>query len=393
MVGMIEEGTSGAVGDGGLLRHFRLVLLTAFLGLSACVSDALPRDDDSDAQVRDARADIRDGDAADASRADTPRSDAQDASVTADGDSAPGSSDAGDDRPIVDVSADLGVSDVADTGDVRGPDTVDVTMDPSVTDAATDATTGGGDALADATDTATSDTTDTGTSVDVTDSGGSGDTSDASDASDAGDDASGMDANDGAAPADAADARDGAADTADGGVVVFYNEQFNSGLGTFTLDPTVCGANAPVWSNASGWAHASEPIGTGASRIISPVVTVPAGVSNVRLRMSHRYNTESGFDAAQLFVSINGLAVSLVTTFTTGGYDNGGITNPNSCALGTVEGQFQGWSGVQTEFISEANLNVGPSDTVTIYFRMTVDPLMSGAGWDINWVTLSGTSP
>ena len=391
MVGMIEDGTFGAMGEAGLLRYFRLVLLTAISGLSACVSDALPRDDDSDAQVRDVRADVRDGDAGDAPRADTPRTDAQDASVTGDGDGGPGSSDAGDERPTVDASADLGIIDIADAGDVLRPDTIDVTMDPSVTDAATDPTTADADAGIDVNDATTSDVTDSGSSVDVTDSGASADASDSSDASDAGDEG-GTDAND-AATHDAADVRDGAADTADGGVVVFYNEPFNSGLGTFTLDQTVCGLTPPLWSNASGYAHASEPAGTAASRIISPDITVPAGVSNVKLRMSHRYNTELGFDAAQLFVSINGLAVTQVTAFTTGGYDNGGVTNPNSCALGTMQGQFPGWSGNRTEFVSEANLNVAPGETVTIVFRMTVDPLMSGAGWDINWVTLSGTSP
>ena len=387
----MENSALGAAGGGGLLRRFRLVLLTALLGLSACVSDALPRDDDDDAAPRrDAGADARDGDAADTQRADAPRTDAQDTTVTADSDSAAAdTADASAERPVVDASADLSVSDIADASDVRDPDVMDAAPDP---------TTGDADAGVDAQDATTIDVSDSGPSVDASDSGGSVDADDAGGASDASDASTGSDTNDAATPLDATDARDSAADTADGGVVVFYREDFNSDIGMFTRDGTVCGLNPPVWSNVSGFAHASEPIGTGASRIISPTITVPANVSNVRLRMSHRYDTEIEFDAAQLFVSVNGLAVTLVTTFTTGGYDNGGVTNPNSCTLGTAAGQFLGWSGNQGELISEVNLaaapfNVGAGETVSILFRMTVDPLMSGAGWDINWVTLSGTSP
>jgi hypothetical protein len=393
---MMENGTRGAAGGDGLLRRFRLVLLTALLGLSACVSDALPRDDDDDddddaAPRRDASADARDADAGDAQRADAPRTDAQDTVTT---DSTADTADAVAERPVVDAPADISVSDVVDAADVGGPD---VTTDAGV-DAASDQTTGDADAGADAQDATTIDVTDSGPSADASDSGGSVDVDDAGGTGDASDASGGSDTNDAATPPDAADARDSAADTADGGVVVFYREDFNSDIGMFTREGTVCGLAPPVWSNASGFAHASEPIGTGASRIISPTITVPANVSNVRLRMSHRYDTEIAFDAAQLFVSVNGLAVTQVTVFTIGGYDNGGVTNPNSCTLGTMAGQFLGWSGMRTEFVSEVNLaaapfNVGADDTVSIVFRMTVDPLMSGAGWDINWVTLSGTSP
>jgi len=398
MVRMTEISALGAAGGDGLLRRLRLVLLTALFGLSACVSDALPRDDDDDdgaAPRRDASADARDGDAGDARRADASRTDAQDTTVTADSDSAADTADAGAERPVVDASADLSVSDVADAADGGGPD---VTTDPGVTDAVPDQTTGDADAGADAEDATTTDVNDSGPSVDASDSGGSVDADDAGGANDASDASNGSDTNDAGTPLDAADARDGASDTADGGVVVLFQENFDSDIGVFTRDATVCGLAPPVWSNASGFAHASEPIGTGASRIISPTITVPTNVSNVRLRMSHRFNTELGYDAAQLFVSVNGLAVMHVTTFTTGGHVNGGITNPNSCTLGTTAGQFPGWSGNQPEFISEVNLaaapfNVGADDTVSIVFRMTVDPLMSGAGWDINWVTLSGTSP
>jgi hypothetical protein len=361
-----------------------MVLLAALFALSACVSDALPRDDDHDATPRrDASADVRGGDSGDVARSDSSRTDSEDAAAV-DGDGTGGSNDGGAERPV-DGSVDVSIGD-ADAASDRGADGIDVTMDPGVSDAS-DATSGDADAAFDASD-ATIDVADAGPSVDASDSGGS-DTSDANGSVDAGDAGS---------TTDASDAHDGMADGADGGVVVFFREDFVSDIGVFTRDPTVCGTNAPVWSNASGWAHASEPTIGGASRILSPVVTVPGNVSNVRLRMSHRYNTELGFDAGQLFVSINNLSFTHVTTYITGGYTSGGNTDPNSCTVSMTGGQYVGWSGTQSEFVSEVNLsaapfNVGPSGTVRIAFRMTADLAISGAGWDINWVTLSGTSP
>jgi hypothetical protein len=386
---MIEHSASGGTGNGGL-RLCRLVLLTALLGLAACVSDALPRDDDNDGGTprRDASSDMRDRDSGDAARADGLRIDAQDVAVTADGDSAANPADAGAERPVVDASVDASIGDAADAADGRGPDAIDVTTDPGVTDAPSDVTSGDTDAAFDA---ATIDIIDSGSSVDTSDSGGANDVGDP-------DGSTGVDASDAGSTADATDARDGMADSTDGGVVVFFREDFVSDIGVFTRDPTVCGTNAPVWSNASGYAHASEPTIGGASRIMSPVVTVPANLSNIRLRMSHRYNTEPGFDAGQLFVSINGLSMMHVTTYVTGGYTGGGNTDPNSCTVSMTGGQFPGWSGNQSEFVSEVNLSaapfdVAPNDTVRVVFRMTSDLAITGAGWDINWVTLSGTSP
>jgi hypothetical protein len=350
------------------------------------VSDALPRDDDdAGAPRRDASADARDGVAGDAARSDASRTDAQD---VADGDSTGGSADAGAERPD-DGSVDVSIGDVTDATDGRAADGMDVTTDPGASDAS-DAMSGDADAAFDAGDT-TIDVIDSGPSVDASDSGGSSDGSDA-------DGSTGGDGGDVGSTTDASDAQDGVGDSTDGGVVVFFREDFVSDIGVFTRDATVCGTNAPVWSNASGWAHASEPTVGGASRILSPVVTVPPNLSNIRLRMSHRYNTELGFDAAQLFVSINGLSVMHVTTYVTGGYTSGGNTDPNSCTVSMTGGQFPGWSGTQSEFVSEVNLSaapfdVGPSDTVRIVFRMTADLAITGAGWDINWVTLSGTSP
>jgi hypothetical protein len=72
--------------------------------------------------------------------------------------------------------------------------------------------------------------------------------------------------------------------------------------------------------------------------------------------------------------------------------------NPATCQQSDTAGQYPGWSGYQAEMVSVVNLsaapyNVVPGDTVSIVFRMVTDSSMGGAGWDINWVTLTASSP
>jgi hypothetical protein len=359
----------------------RIGLLAAVLALPACVSDADPREGNH--ELPDARAD---SDVRDEGARDSARTDAQDASVTQDADDGGGgedtidesATDAGVDNFRIDAAESGG-----DTADARGPDANDASASPDVGDAVADLGPSDANAGVDITDAVTVDANDAGAPIDVSDAGTPGDVSDA---------AGGGDAN----PVDSSDASDGAAD---GGVVVFYQELFDNVLGTFSSQTNVCGTT-PQWTNNAGYAHASDPAATGVSRISSPAVTVPANTSNVVLQMSHKFGIEQGWDAASLLISVNGGTATQVATFTTGGYANGGQTNPASCALAGIQGSYQGWSGNQAEFISAVDLsaapfNVAPGNTVTITFRMATDlsNLTTVTGWDINWVTLSANSP
>jgi hypothetical protein len=382
---MIQRPSCAASG-GDTIRHFspRVVLAMALV-LSACVSDADPRDENPGPSDARSGSDVRDAD-----QRDSARTDAVDGSVREDGGD-PRDGDAGDDR-TVDAADELTARDAGDAADVRDPDVTDVTTDPGVTDAAIDA--GGSDAGGSDAD-ARIDATDAGSAIDVVDSGSPIDVSDAgagSDARDAGNDG------DASAPDTLGDSGGSSDAPADAGIVVFYQENFDSGFGTFSQPVNVCGNTQPQWSNIGGYLHAADPATTGVTRIASPAVTVPANTSNITLRMSHRFDTEEAFDAGQLLISVNGATAVLVTTFTSGGYTSGGQTNPANCNLTNMPGQFPGWSGTQAEWVSEVNLsaapfNVGPGNTLTITFRMTTDSIIDGVGWDINWVTLSGSSP
>jgi hypothetical protein len=344
-------------------------MLAAAFGLSACVSDAVPREGNREAGSGN-RADAggKDGAASDAPRGDAADTwivdDTDDASDDGDNSDAPGRDDVSDAAPGIDVTDSALVLDARDSA--TGADGNEV-----------------GPAI---------DANDSAAPVDAADSGSSGDGGDAFSDSDAGDAGGRGDASDACAGGDTS------GDAADGGVIVFYDENFDSGLGTFSAAVTVCGANPPLWSNNAGYAHASEPQGIGVSRISSPAVAVPPNTSNVVLRMSHRFNTENGYDCGQLLVAVNGGADTQVTVFTTGPYTNGGHTDPATCALVAGQNQFPGWSGNHAEWVSEVNLSAAPfnvvaGNTVTITFRMTIDDTQTGTGWDINWVTLSANSP
>jgi hypothetical protein len=374
--------------------RLRAGLVAALLGLSACVSDADPRDEEDDR--RDGSADARDAkdgaadarfDAADISAEPDAVADSADAAPTDGGrdtalsdspmDTADARTDASDVASdiVADVGSDVAIdqgADITDTGttpdtfDGAPPDTRDAASPSDVNDADIDVTL---DGAAD------------GGSIDVTDVTSDSAIDDAADAS-----------------ADSGGSVDARTDAIDAGGFVFWEEHFDSGLGSFSSPVAVCGVTIPDWSNASGYAHASEPANYGVSRITSPTVTVPANASNVTLRMSHRFDIEEGWDCAQLLVSKNGGAAIQVTTFIAGSYTNGGGINAATCQLADREGQYPGWSGDQAEMISAVNLSaapfsVAPGDTIGITFRMATDALTGGSGWDINWVTLSASSP
>jgi hypothetical protein len=375
--------------------RLRAGLVAALLGLSACVSDADPRDEDDDR--RDGSADARDGaadarfDSADISAEPDAAADSADAGPS-DGvrdpalpdspmDTADARTDASDVASdiVADVGSDVAIdrgADITDTGttpdtfDGARPDTRDAASPSDVNDAGIDVTLD-----------VTADGAADGGSIDVTDATSDGAIDDAGDAS-----------------ADTGGGVDARPDAIDAGGSIFWEEHFDSGLGSFSSPVAVCGVTIPDWTNASGYAHASEPANYGVSRISSPTVTVPPNTSNVTLRMSHRFNIEEGWDCAQLLVSKNGGAAIQVTTFIAGSYTNGGAINAATCQLADMERQYPGWSGDQAEMISAVNLSaapfsVVPGDTIGITFRMATDALTGGSGWDINWVTLSASSP
>jgi hypothetical protein len=363
----------------------------ALLGLSACVSDALPREmeDAADDGSSDERMDARDASASDAAPVD-----ATDALAPQDG-GIPEAPDVYGDE-VVDVTADVAVNDASDDRDSDandGPsvaDTGDAGIDAPTPDVDDGARIDVSDASTPPSDAVDADAVDDRASIDVSDA-----SAPPSDTSDAGGTADAVDDRDGAIDASdaATDAKTDANDAADGGAVVFYTENFDAALGSFSSAVNVCGT-AANWANVSGYAHASEPSTTGVTRISSPPILVPAGATNVTLRMSHKFDLEDGWDSAQLLIAVNSGTGTLVTTFTSGGYTSGGATNPTTCSA-PLQSQYPGWSGLQTtEEISMTNLaSVVGNNTVTITFQILTDQAMGGNGWDINWVTLSATVP
>jgi hypothetical protein len=180
-------------------------------------------------------------------------------------------------------------------------------------------------------------------------------------------------------------------------VVVFFEESFDSALGAFTVE-NGCGPTPPAWSNNAGYAHAAELAALGISSIYTPAIVVPTGVSNVRLRMRHKHDTEYGYDGGQLLVSINSGPLALVANFTEGPYtQEGAHPNPETCMEYSTPSWWPAWSGPGPELESEVALsaapfNVVPGDTVSIRFRMLVDSRNAGNGWDIDWVRLTASS-
>ena len=183
-------------------------------------------------------------------------------------------------------------------------------------------------------------------------------------------------------------------DKADGGIIVLFEEDFIGGLNTFTVAKG-CGT-PPLWEHRQEEAHAEDPATLGVNSIVSQTISIPANVSDLRLRLRHQVETEAGYDGAQLLLSKNGAAPVVVTSFTTGGYVNGSNLNGDTCAERPEPDWWPAWSGSLPLFESEVNLsaaplNVVPGDTVSIRLRMLVDSVTAGGGWDVDWVRVTGT--
>src|SRR6185503_11228439 len=119
---MIERRSSARAEDDRFRRPLWLGLSTVLLALSACVSDADPRE--GNREPPDGRADsvVRDGGVGDSARAD-----AQDRSVTDDADETQDGSDGGEESST-DAASDVtnrdasDATDGSDVGDTRVPD-------------------------------------------------------------------------------------------------------------------------------------------------------------------------------------------------------------------------------------------------------------------------------
>lgn len=194
-------------------------------------------------------------------------------------------------------------------------------------------------------------------------------------------------------PHDAARLVDAAAPV-DAGPTVLLDEPFDVASGAFAVT-TVCGGNPPVWSNSGGRAHASEPGGTGISRLTSPRLIVPSGASHVLLELSHAYVTEDGYDGAQLYVAVDDGAPALVTVFDAGGYTGGVHTNPADCSVtGSATNQFPGWSGSQALTTAQVDLATGglgvaAGHAFVVILQMSSDNSQSGSGWDVDRVRVT----
>lgn len=102
----------------------------------------------------------------------------------------------------------------------------------------------------------------------------------------------------------------------------FVQEDFSAGTGAWSVFNN-CGT-FPTWTNVGGYVRASDPNSTGNSRLDSPAYAVPAGYSNIRLRLRHLLSTENSYDGGFVFVRINGGAWQAVTSvmWSTGTYAN-----------------------------------------------------------------------
>ncbi|CUS03507.2 Thermolysin metallopeptidase [Candidatus Promineifilum breve] len=196
-----------------------------------------------------------------------------------------------------------------------------------------------------------------------------------------------------------------------------YSEDFESGLGGWTL--TNQGVYAG-WPNFNWAADASLPGGragtgaygtapdagncdagpgdiSGAMQMASSTINIPAGANTPRLAFDHYVATEAGYDGGNLKISVNGGAFTLVpaVAFTFNDYNTtlvtaaGGNTNPlaGQAGFSGTDGGELGGSWGQSQ-VNLGAAGVVPGDSVKLRYDMGMDGCGGIDGWYVDDVTV-----
>ena len=137
-------------------------------------------------------------------------------------------------------------------------------------------------------------------------------------------------------------------------------------------------------------AFASDAATAGVNELVSPVIALPAGQSQLTFR--HNYNTEVGWDGGVLEIKIGaGAFTDLITaggSFVTGGYNRALNTSTNPLA------GRQAWSGNSSGFITTtATLPAAAAgQSVEFRWRCGSDDSVSGTGWYVDSVVVNARS-
>ncbi len=157
---------------------------------------------------------------------------------------------------------------------------------------------------------------------------------------------------------------------------------------------TASGAQS-AWVTASGTsdtapnsAFSPDPSAVGVNELVSPVINLPSGPSQLSFRNS--YDLESGYDGGVLEIKIG--AGSFADFVSAGGsFTSGGYSGTISTAYSNPLGGRSAWTGNSGGFISTvANLPASASgQPVQLKWRCGSDSSVGKTGWRIDTVVLS----
>jgi hypothetical protein len=172
---------------------------------------------------------------------------------------------------------------------------------------------------------------------------------------------------------------------------ILLNDGFEGGLGSWTSSGT---GNTWALANTnphSGAAHvhANDPSTVSDQRLASPAVAIPTGQNPVTVKFWHVPNLEPNgsaacFDGGILETTTDGGTTwTQVTTILVGPY-----TGPVSGSFGNPLAGLNAWCGTSTYINTIADVSALAGTTAQFRWRLGSDTSVSGAGWDVDDVTV-----
>jgi bacillolysin len=138
---------------------------------------------------------------------------------------------------------------------------------------------------------------------------------------------------------------------------------------------------------------------SGRFSVISPVITIPAGATNSKLKFDHFVQTETGFDGGNLLISVNGGAFNVVPQgnfiFNAPNQALNSAQDPQAANTNPKAGQ-QAWTGSNqlngagswgTTIVDLASL-AQPGDTIKLKYEFGEDGCGGALGWYVDNVVV-----
>jgi len=154
-------------------------------------------------------------------------------------------------------------------------------------------------------------------------------------------------------------------------------------------------ASRTAFDSAPNAAFSADSAGAGVNALVSPVIPLPTGQSQLTFRQKYTLEASSsagtGYDGGVLEISIGGGAFTDILA-AGGSFLSGGYNDTLSSSFGNPLGGRQAWSGSSGGFVTSVVSLPAAAEGQSVQFqwRCATDSTTGGGGWFIDSVAITG---